>query len=94
MAKRTPRLRARFQSVEVYWKDAASLHGWRDPEDVRRYGGLTACRSTGYLTHVDGHLIQIAQSRHDRKAEPGIMDRWADILTIPRSQVQRIRLLR
>ena len=70
------------------------MHGWHDPKTIKGYSGLTACCSVGYLTRLDRVVVQLAQSRHDLGKEPDNADRWADALSIPRSQVQRIRLLR
>lgn len=87
-------MKDQYPAVEVEWDDSASSHGWRSPEEVLTETGTTACRSVGYLVRKTTRLVTIVQSRHDLLREPGIKDFMGEALTIPRSVVRRIRVLK
>ena len=75
-----------YPIVEVEWRDAASTHGWRSPQECKEESGLVRCSTVGYLVHRDRKELHVLQAvnEHGRVAEE-----W----TIPVSNVIRVRKL-
>lgn len=77
--------------VIVTWVDANSSYGWRDPEDMRMNSGLQECTSVGFMVVYNRKYISVAQSHN---ALEGHGSHWADLISIPRSCIQSIKILR
>jgi hypothetical protein len=82
---------APVKRVEVRWLDTVALnHGWQSPRTYRRRarGAMRKMRTCGYLMRKTRSLVLVANSR---MAGNGNVDY---VMSIPRSQVIRIRRLR
>lgn len=95
MKKRKPAAAARpkrarapsLSPVEVEWEDACQSSGWGRPPDPRDALERMVVRSRGFLVHDDRHHVVVAQS----VASNGQL---ADVLTIPRGCIRRMKRAR
>ena len=85
-------MRAHLQPVEVRWTDSTSTYGWRRPRDLDNDTGTTDIRSIGYLARCDTKVVQIVQSRH--VTDDKYVMHIAEVLTIPRTTVSRLTVIR
>ncbi len=76
-----------MKMVEVTWIDASCLQGWRSDSNIDSFDGIPVVTSIGFLQKETKEFINLTS--HD--ADTG--DR-ADIMSIPRSSIKKIRRLK
>lgn len=74
----------RSSIVQVDWKDAASVSGWRKNDTEP---GLANCTSIGFLLNREPRHITLAGSLSND-------DHHGDAISIPRAWIQRIKVIR
>lgn len=73
--------------VRVKWLDACSDSGWYTLAEYRGYGDGIECESVGFLIRNNEKVIQIIQSF-------GQSGKMSESLTIPKSEVRGVRVLK
>ncbi len=76
----------RFPIVEIDWLDACRSGGWSSL-DYYKKRTLAKCRTTGYLINKDRKHVTVMQSL-------GSDVDGTDGITIPRSNIQKMRILK
>jgi hypothetical protein len=77
-----------MKRVEVEWWDSASADlGWRPQAEYRKEVGPLQCRTVGYLLNRTPKHVTVVQN-WDRN------DKVSDSMSIPRSCITKLRVLR
>lgn len=87
-------MKARRQIVEIEWEDSASDHGWMSTEEATGGRGTVACRSVGYLVRSDKDVVTVVQNRQNSELHAGVVYRVGEAMSIPKSVIRRIRVLK
>lgn len=72
--------------VEVEWIDSAMSYGWKAA------GGVTRCRTAGYLLKRGKKVIRIAMNQQDETRQH--YGAVGEVMAIPMSCVKRVRRLK
>ena len=74
-----------YKIVYIEWLDACASAGWNSIADIKS-AGLAKMKSIGFLVYRDSDLVVVSSSK-------GIADKFGDALTIPRSNVTKLKFL-